>query len=74
MQHTSMQPSSSCPNCGAENRYRTWREISGGSQIYRGPLKVKTDAHAILGSMIWAFVCKQCGYVQLFVNPGDFKD
>lgn len=62
-------PVSPCPVCGAEPRYRIWSEfISGYVDI------------GIQGRKRWfqsakpmPLICTACGYVQLFVNPEDFK-
>ena len=68
MEPKGAQPAQTCPNCGAGAKYRTWESVRGT----HGPLHVTSDAHHIVGSVMEALVCKQCGYVQLFVSPQDF--
>ncbi len=55
-----------CPNCHGE--YRVWRDL-----LTEGGLRVRSDAHAIIGSPLQALVCTSCGYTQLFANPQDFN-
>jgi predicted nucleic-acid-binding Zn-ribbon protein len=69
-----MFSTSACPNCGADSRDRVWTEGSGGLGLYRGPLKIRTDANKIIGTELQALVCKQCGYVQFFVSPLVFQN
>jgi predicted nucleic-acid-binding Zn-ribbon protein len=68
-----MQKITECPNCGAESAKREWTEANGGFGPYRAPLKIKTDVHKNVGAVLKALVCKHCGYVQLFVDPLEFK-
>lgn len=63
----------SCPNCGVDGGNRTWRDITGGNAYVRGGLRIRSDAHHFNGSEVVALVCKNCGYVQLFTDPQDFK-
>ena len=71
--HFSKFPVDPCPNCGANGDYRTWGELTGGNGIYRGPLRIKTADHPLLGSRIEGLICGQCGNVQFFVDPGNLK-
>lgn len=68
MQQKNDQPIQKCPNCEADPQYRIWENIHG----VHGPIYVPSDAHRLVGSAIKALVCKQCGYIQLFMNPNDF--
>ncbi len=63
-----MQQASICPNCGVDAQNRVWEKLRG----VHGPVSVKTDGHIFAGSPISVLICKQCGYVQLFVSPQDF--
>jgi rubredoxin len=57
----------SCPVCGAEPAHRVWSQwISYGA--------IKSKKHKMSGSQTTPLVCTVCGYVQLFVNPEDFRD
>jgi hypothetical protein len=56
-----------CPNCHGENR--VWRDTIAGEY----PLRIRSDAHSIMGSPVQALVCTDCGYVQLFADPQDFN-
>lgn len=58
----------SCPVCGAEPQYRTWRRFVNSSYTH-----VISDAHKIVGSNLTPLVCTRCGYVQIFVDPTDFS-
>jgi hypothetical protein len=58
-----------CPLCSVDGSFRQWRDIKG----YGYDLKMLSDAHSIVGSDVSALVCTNCGNVQLFVNPADFK-
>jgi len=66
MQPNGTQPSQTCPNCGADAQHRTWQALKG----VHGPVNVKTDE--FFGSPVTALICKQCGYIQLFVSPQKF--
>ena len=57
-----------CPFCGAEPRYR---RVS--SYLQRYPPAIWSDKHKIVGSRVFPLVCTQCGYVQDFVDPQDFR-
>jgi hypothetical protein len=68
MQQQNAQSIQKCPNCEADPRYRIWENIHG----VHGPISVTSDSHRFMGSNVKALVCKQCGYIQLFINPKDF--
>ena len=57
-----------CPVCGAEPQNRTWSKL-----VYENYTKVRTPKHKMVGSSLTPLVCTQCGYVQLFVDPNDFR-
>ena len=61
-----------CPVCGASPEARSWRNFVG-SNSGNGYTNIISDKHSILGTRINPLVCSQCGYVQLFVNPQDFR-
>ncbi len=56
-----------CPVCGADPSSRIW------SQHTRYPVAIRTEKHKHTGSLAKPLVCTVCGYVQLFVNPEDFR-
>jgi hypothetical protein len=62
-----------CPNCGADGSYRQWREVTGGSGLYRGVIKIESDTHRFMGSDISALVCTYCGNIQFFVDPQNYR-
>ncbi len=62
-------PGAPCPVCGAEPQYRT-----RGQTIGYGHVSIRSKKHSINGTTAQPLVCTVCGYVQLFVNPGDFRD
>lgn len=68
MQPKGAKPTQTCPNCGADAQHRVWEKVDG----VHGPLSVTSDGHNFIGSTITALVCKNCGYVQLFVSPQGF--
>lgn len=59
-----------CPVCGAEPAYRIWSETAGGY----GGVTIRSRKHSFNGSQAKPLVCTVCGYVQLFVDPNDFRD
>lgn len=63
-------PLVACPNCGADGKYRQWREVLPASGY---KMKIRSDAHSYMGSDVSAIVCTNCGNLQLFVNPLDFQ-
>ena len=58
----------SCPVCGAEPQNRTWSRFVSGNYTH-----IISEQHKIVGSILTPLVCTQCGYVQLFVDPNDFR-
>ena len=68
MQANTTRRIAKCPNCDADASYRTWENVNGT----HGSLHITSDAHRFLGSKVKALVCKQCGYIQMFINPQDF--
>ncbi len=56
-----------CPVCGADPSSRIW------SQQMTGFVVIRTEKHKHTGSRAKPLVCTVCGYVQLFVNPEDFR-
>jgi rubrerythrin len=58
-----------CPVCGAQPAYRIWGKTMG----YGGVL-LASKKHPFNGSPAKPLVCTVCGYVQLFVDPNDFRD
>ncbi len=64
------KPSQPCPVCGAEPSYRVW-SITLGSGY--GHVIIHSKKHKFNGSKATPLVCTVCGYVQLFVNPEDFR-
>lgn len=64
-----IKPPVPCPVCGADSQYRVWRGYAG-----EGSVQIRSEKHAILGSVAKPLVCMVCGYVQLFVNPDDFRE
>ena len=71
MQDTPLNPSfivPSCPFCGASPEFRQWSEYLG-----RDTLRVKSPKHKWIGSHVFPLICIQCGYVQDFVVPEDFR-
>lgn len=69
MQQQPTKPGAPCPVCGAEPRYRVWSIFMSG-----GDTRIDSKKHPFRGSEPIPLVCKVCGYVQLFVNPEDFRD
>ena len=57
-----------CPICGVGPEGRSWRNFAGNSYT-----NILSDKHSVLGTRINPLVCSQCGYVQLFVDPRDFR-
>lgn len=57
-----------CPVCGAAPEARSWRNF-----VYAGYTKIVSDKHSVFGTDVVPLVCSQCGYVQLFVDPQDFR-
>lgn len=64
-QHTVTQP---CPVCGAAPEERIWSEIINSSYFH-----LRSEKHKVVGSSATPLVCTQCGYVQLFVRPEEFR-
>ena len=69
MEQAQTTPAPPCPYCGEDGSKRTLKSL----RTPHGELSVLSDAHSIMGSEIFALVCKSCGYVQLFTNPQDFE-
>ena len=67
MQSQPTHPQQPCPVCGADPSSRIW------SQCLSYGLTIRSEKHRINGSRATPLVCTQCGYVQLFVNPEDFR-
>ena len=57
----------SCSSCGAD------REKIQPFNFVTTYTKIRSPKHKSLGSTVTPFVCTQCGYVQLYVDPGDFQ-
>jgi hypothetical protein len=66
-----------CHICGADRNERVWTDTNAGQGTFGfnqySPLKVRSDAHRVAGSLVKALVCKRCGNVQLFIDPQDFS-
>lgn len=62
-------PLQPCPVCGANTEYRIWAKFVNSSYTH-----IVSRKHHIVGSVTNPLVCTQCGYVQLFVDPEDFRD
>ena len=62
------QATQPCPGCGAAPQYRKWSRFVNSNYTH-----VISDKHTIAGSVMNPLVCTQCGYVQLFVDPTDFR-
>lgn len=63
-------PGVPCPVCRAESQYRVWSRLIARN----GAVTIRSPKHKVLGSEPTPLVCTVCGYVQLFVNPEDFRD
>ena len=61
-------PAVPCPVCGAPPDLRSWQKL-----VSEQHLRIISPAHSMMGSMVVPLVCASCGYVQLFVNPMDFR-
>ncbi len=68
--YTSPLPQQPCPVCGAPSTERGWQRFLGGNQTYT---KILSEKHHLQGSVVNPLVCYQCGFVQLFVDPQDFR-
>ena len=68
MQSRPTKPDVPCPVCGAEPHYRTWSYF-----MRTGEASIHSKKHNIVGVFPIPLVCTVCGYVQLFVNPEDFR-
>ena len=65
--YTATVPQQPCPVCSAPAIERGWqRFLSGYTNII-------SEKHHLQGSAMTPLVCYQCGFVQLFVNPQDFR-
>lgn len=65
--YTSPVPQLPCPVCGAPPTEREWqRFVSNDTRII-------SEKHSVLGSNVIPLICTQCGFVQLFVDPQDFR-
>ena len=66
-----------CHICGADRNEKVWADTNAGEGSFgfnpSAPLKVRSDAHRLRGSIVKAVVCKRCGNVQLFVDTQDFS-
>ena len=66
-----------CHICGADRNESVWTDTNAGEGAFgfasSAPLRVLSEAHAVVGSRVEALMCKRCGNVQLFVNPQDFS-
>lgn len=58
-----------CPVCGSAPHYRIWSQTIGHYSVI-----LDSKKHPFNGSEAKPLVCTVCGYVQLFVNPEDFRD
>ena len=70
MQPYTTNPPQPCPVCNADARYRTWSTFASSVSAYTNVVSKK---HKMMGSTTVPLVCTRCGYVQLFVNPEDFR-
>ncbi len=61
-QSTITQP---CPVCGAPPEEREWGEFLN--------VRLRSEKHKVVGTSAMPLICMQCGNVQLFVNPQDFR-
>ncbi len=61
-------PQLPCPVCSAPPMEREWRSF-----VSSGYIKIVSKRHSVIGSNVAPLICTQCGFVQLFVNPQDFK-
>ena len=68
--YLSTVPPYPCPVCSAPSEERGWQRFMGGDQTYT---KILSEKHRFQGSIVRPLVCNQCGFVQLFVNPQDFR-
>jgi hypothetical protein len=57
-----------CPVCGADPEARSWRSFVTSSYT-----NILSDKHSMMGTKVSPLVCSSCGYVQLFVDPRDFR-
>jgi hypothetical protein len=62
-------PPRPCPVCGAEPPYQIWSNF-----VHQQYAHISSKKHSMMGSQLAPLVCTICGYVQLFVNPEDFRD
>jgi len=57
-----------CPVCGAPPDLRAWGKFNMEQNF-----TIISPAHSMVGSHIIPLICTSCGYVQLFVDPKDFR-
>lgn len=57
-----------CPVCGAEPQLREWSAFMGIQYT-----RIVSEKHKMIGTPLTPLVCTQCGYVQLFTDPQDFR-
>jgi len=62
-------PSQPCPVCGASAESRIWSRFANNAYTH-----IISKKHQIMGTITIPLVCTQCGFVQLFVDPTDFRD
>ncbi|MFL5694842.1 MAG: hypothetical protein ACJ795_23880 [Ktedonobacteraceae bacterium] len=68
-------PVQPCPVCGADSRYRVWKRYTSDRHHRIASKKRDTFENVLTGgSPVIPLICTKCGYVQHFVNPGDFQD
>ncbi len=69
-----------CSICGAGPEKRKWSQTFSGGYNAGSILLVASEHQSFWSgsrpkfSQASPVVCTQCGYVQFFVNPGDFRD
>jgi len=69
-----IHPGVPCPVCGAEPPYRIWSQFTYRNAVGEGAVNIRSPKHKVVGSEPIPLVCTVCGYVQLFINPQDFRD
>ena len=66
--YTAAVPQQPCPVCSAPATERSWQRFLSSTYTH-----IISEKHHIQGSVVTPLVCSQCGFVQLFVNPEDFR-
>ena len=57
-----------CPVCNAAPADRVWSNYA-----HSGYVNIHSPKHKMMGATPVPLVCTQCGYVQNFVDPKDFR-